>query len=418
MQFLREQPAVSLADAGPMDTFIADILDRRPVFDDIARFSAAWSTQAAEKMQAAMERKNCAVTWVQLVIDQHGLLVILRFGHPNILCAVKTAANVILRCLPDAQRLYAQETMRPLDEVDRDRITAWQTVESLRPQSGAAERKRPRDPDEFEPYPIPKRHRPHVTEEYISLADVAERTERNKKPIAQLLAEWDDDSEEEWVLPRPMLTNGNDDNLTTQTAPRLDDPAGMWKYRAETEAIIVIAEVGERPERLLFRRCHREERRKLLLQNKVREKYESPAMLSVVRVAMQLVKDGSMPGPGQHGRKREFIKRCAATLQALDPTKETDLTKLNADDQALIRQALGGDTSTPYDGCLSMDCLNEETIWETSNIALPGESYMPMSRCSRCKHLKAFGRKVNSIRDILQTRMESENNSGRKPWTL
>ena len=45
MEYLREQPIVSLAD-GEMDTFIADIF----AFDEIARFSDAWSTKAAEKM--------------------------------------------------------------------------------------------------------------------------------------------------------------------------------------------------------------------------------------------------------------------------------------------------------------------------------------------------------------------------------
>ena len=61
MEYLREQPIVSLAD-GEMDTFIADVFTPRPAFDEIARFSDAWSTKAAEKMQEAMERKNCAVT--------------------------------------------------------------------------------------------------------------------------------------------------------------------------------------------------------------------------------------------------------------------------------------------------------------------------------------------------------------------
>ena len=113
MEYLREQPAVSLADAGVVDNFIADIFQLRPAFDDIAHFSEAWSTQAAEKMQTVMKRKNCAVTWVQLVIDQHGLLVILRFGHPIILRAAKAAAKNFLRCLPDDQRLAAEQSLRP-----------------------------------------------------------------------------------------------------------------------------------------------------------------------------------------------------------------------------------------------------------------------------------------------------------------
>ena len=373
-----------------MDTFIADILDRRPVFDDIARFSAAWSTQAAEKMQAAMERKNCAVTWVQLVIDQHGLLVILRFGHPVILGAAKTAAKVILRCLPNEQRRAAEQSLRPLDEVDRDRLAAWQTVNSLRP----AGNKRPRESEEA----------------YQSLAKRVKILESNAKPMAALLAGYYEDSsseEEEVMEPRLMLTNGAA-HPQPSAAPNLLDPTSAWEHRIKCEATIIVAQVGERPEGLAFRRCHHEPRRQLLLQSKVREEYESPGMRQVVRVAMQLAKDGSMPGPGEHGRKNEFIKRCATALRVLDPSKETDLKKLGAQDQALIRQALGGDTSTPYEGCLSAGCLDEETIWETSNLALPGETFMPMSRCTRCKYPKAFSRSVNNLADILRLARERD----------
>eukprot|EP00973_Karenia_brevis_P041451 5735341-Karenia_brevis.AAC.1 len=62
-------------------------------------------------MQQAMGRKNCAVTWVQLVVDQHGLLAILHFQHPLILGAAKTAASVILRCLPDEQRRAVEQSL-------------------------------------------------------------------------------------------------------------------------------------------------------------------------------------------------------------------------------------------------------------------------------------------------------------------
>ena len=99
--------------------------------------------------------------------------------------------------------------------------------------------------------------------------------------------------------------------------------------------------------------------RQLLLQSRVREEYESPGMKQVVRVAMQLAEDGSMPGPGEHGRRSEFVKRCAAALRVLDPSKETDLKKLGAQDQALIRQALGGDERAAAHGVTgSTGCIN------------------------------------------------------------
>ncbi len=405
MECLREQPVVSLADPGQAQTFIADVFQPRPAFDEIARFSEAWSTEAAEKMQQVMTRKKCPVTWVQLVIDQHGMLAILRFQHELQLCDAKKTAKVVLGCLPDKQRL-AVESLRPLDEVDRDRLAAWQTVESLRP---AGKRKRPVDESD---------------DEYQSHAKRA-KTESNAKSMAELLAELSDgsSSEEEMAPPRLMLANGSSSAQeqimpprgapSTLAVPSLLDSAAVWEYRAKRESVIIVAEAGERPERLAYVHCNREPRRQLLLQSKVREEYESPGMPQVVRVAMQLAAGGSMPGPGEygpgkHGRKTEFIKRCAAALRALDPSKETELKKLGAQDQALVRKALGGDTSTPYKGCLNEDCLDKETVWETSNGALLGEPARPMSRCARCKHPNVFGRGVNSVRDILRTAMECE----------
>ena len=89
----------------------------------------------------------------------------------------------------------------------------------------------------------------------------------------------------------------------------------------------------------------------------------------------------------------------------MDPSKETDLKKLTAEDQALIRRTLGGDTSTPYDGCLNQECLDEETTWLVPKRKLPDA---PVSRCSRCNHPKAFHRTVNGVRDILRPTFDRE----------
>ena len=143
-----------------MDTFIADIFQPRPAFDGIARFPEEWSTEAVKEMRQAMKRKNCAVTWAQLVIDQHGLLAFLRVANPLHLGNVKLAAKVLFQCLPapftNEQRCAVQKSLRPLDEVDRDRISAWQTVDSLRP--AGQKRKRPCKQDESE-----QDYRPQLT---------------------------------------------------------------------------------------------------------------------------------------------------------------------------------------------------------------------------------------------------------------
>ena len=147
--FLREQPVVSLTDSGMHRTFMADVVHERPAFHDIKRWSEAWSPDAVKKIEEAMKRKNCAVSWIQFVVDQHGLLVILRFKHPVILGAAKTATQSLLRCLPDeATQVAATQSLRPLDEVDATRIRAWQTVASTRPRGEKRARARQREKKE------------------------------------------------------------------------------------------------------------------------------------------------------------------------------------------------------------------------------------------------------------------------------
>ena len=124
-------------------------------------------------------------------------------------------------------------------------------------------------------------------------------------------------------------------------------------------------------------------------------------MVQVIRVAMKLANSGSMPGLDEHGRKSEFIKRCATALKALAPEEESDLKKLSAEEQSIIRRILGGDNSVPYDGCLNQECLDKETTWVVKNGALAGETFLPISHCARCKLPKAWGRTVHGVRDAL-----------------
>ena len=93
-----------------------------------------------------MLRRNCAVTWIQFVVDQHGALVIVCFEQRLVLGNAKIAAGVLFRCfLDEFARHVATQSLRPLDEVDADRIRAWQTVASLRP----AGKKRAREEEEM-----------------------------------------------------------------------------------------------------------------------------------------------------------------------------------------------------------------------------------------------------------------------------
>ena len=128
MQFLCEQPTLSLSEGSKTDTFAVDLSQSRPDFDQIAAFHE-WSTEAREKMQEAMGRKKCAVAWVALVVDDIGLMVVARFKHTLGLSDAKKAIGCILRCLP------MPAEFRPLDELDKNRIAAWKTLADLRPKA-------------------------------------------------------------------------------------------------------------------------------------------------------------------------------------------------------------------------------------------------------------------------------------------
>jgi hypothetical protein len=148
MAFCCEHPGLSLAGSGRVETFVADVFQPRPSFDEMVRFQQ-WGNDASEKMQEAMTRKNCAVSWVQLVVDQHGLLAIIGFKHHVIVSAAKTAAAAILKCLPVEQRNSIHEGLRPMDELDADRIRAWETPGSLRPKRPRQEAEDDEEPKVF-----------------------------------------------------------------------------------------------------------------------------------------------------------------------------------------------------------------------------------------------------------------------------
>ena len=56
---------------------MADVFQSRPNVDQIAAFHQ-WGADAREKMMEAMGRKNSPVLWAALVLDECGLLAVVR----------------------------------------------------------------------------------------------------------------------------------------------------------------------------------------------------------------------------------------------------------------------------------------------------------------------------------------------------
>ena len=161
--------------------------------------------------------------------------------------------------------------------MDAERIRAWQTVDTLRPKGNKRAREESDDETAEVRFVKPKQE--------LALR----KAEPPPKSAAQLLAELSSDSEEEIPLPRRMLTDGPAE-ATDRSLPDLRDPTSVWAHRIKTEAVLVMAEIGDAPEQLHYRRCHHECRRQLLLQSKVREECKQPGVVQVMRVALKLPK--------------------------------------------------------------------------------------------------------------------------------
>ena len=78
MQFLCEQLRLSLTEGSRTHTFALDLLQPRPDFETITTFHQ-WSAEAREKMQEAIKRQACPVAWAAIVVDEFGLMLVLRF---------------------------------------------------------------------------------------------------------------------------------------------------------------------------------------------------------------------------------------------------------------------------------------------------------------------------------------------------
>jgi hypothetical protein len=166
-------------------------------------------------------------------------------------------------------------------------------------------------------------------------------------------------------------------------------------------ATIVVAEAGERPAELPFIRCHREKRRELLLKGTVEAEWSNPTLVKFVQAAMKLAKEGSLP-PFKQGARAEFLSRCAAALLRSNPRAEGNVCKLSAEEQALIKHALGGG-DVPFDGCLNQECAGRRPKWDTKPFILEpgGEAEGTISRCAHCGFLRSYGRTHTSINGLL-----------------
>jgi hypothetical protein len=342
MDFLRGCPTLTLGDDLGHEhvCFCADLFNERPSFQTIQAFSD-WAEKQQESFTQKRDRKICPIQWLGLFIDQEGAVMIASHKTGTELNNMRKAVKTLLSALPQELQKAVATTLRPLDELDKVRIDGWQTVNDLRG-----------DDSEEEDSPA------HETTLALRQAGQIEMSIEGGALVA-------------------------------------------WAARAQAYATICLASTGDMPALTYIRCSEKKQRRHLLLLNKVREE-KAEILADVVRIAAALAKNGSLPAPGRQ-RTCEFLRRCVEALKVVNPKAETDLTKLPGGEQEAVRRGLGKEVE-PYEGCLSEGCLDEETVWETTDL---GDG-LQLSRCVHCRMPKAMGRTMSSPLDLIREHLKRE----------
>ena len=340
MHFGQSKPTLRLTEDSGNDhmCFAADLFPKRPPFEEMNDYQG-YAGQLEEHMLEKLNRTRCSVKWIGIFVDSEGALLIATHKSGQSLNNMRQSLKTALSWLPAAEQ-KTLDTLRPLDELDKVRISAWLTIDDLQPD----------------------------TECESSAA----------------------------VLPHQALALPSDAEEAIQVLSQMrpeDQTKLAWKARAIAYAVIVVASSGPLPE-LTYVHCRSEQRRHLLLTGRLNTR---TVLVDTVKIAAQLAMEASIPSPGVR-RTSEFMKRCANATKAVNPDAETDVQKLSAEDQKAVRQALGGEE--PYDGCLSTECLDQETVWVTEQLC--GD--LQVSRCTRCKMPKAWGRTLHSPFSFIERR--------------
>jgi len=369
MDFLPEKIAVAaLHGAGKGHSFAADVFTTRPHFDEIQSFQPIVEG-LREKVAISIARKSCQLASIDLLMDRGGLLAIFTFKAEIATSPAKTAVDTVLNAFPAEQRKAVQDTLRPLDYLDKLRFGAMETVASLRPFIAEEE--------EEEDVPIeistPCVHTQGLQKEHVPPEF------RTRKTRAQLI--------EKGEAPYRNALDGKTLAIGDLGAPCVE-PLSVrfamecWIETAQTRATIVILSVGVRS--LSYIHSTHEARRQLLLKSRLPP---SPSLVDVVAASFALVEEGALPAPASSRvHKSEFLKRCGVALAAVNPTAERDQKKLTPLEKRALAILMGAEPSC--DLCPGKAAHHYEwnalgCCW-TKNEQLPAQG-PERNICSKCR---------------------------------
>ena len=112
--------------------FSADLFEPRPEFEKIKAYGA-WANELQKSLQEAMKRGRCPVGWIGIFVDVKGAWLIIGTKAEQKVANLRQALRMVLTGMPKELQDSIRRSLRPLDELDRNRILEWSGVESLRP---------------------------------------------------------------------------------------------------------------------------------------------------------------------------------------------------------------------------------------------------------------------------------------------
>ena len=180
MDFLKNKPFMAKLSGGFQDTFIADILDRKPQPDTLGVFNQ-WVPMVQKQMITVKARKNCPLAWAGIFIDEQGIVLITQFARGLQICNAKATVRLLINFMGKQMQDHTMSNMRQLDELDYRRINAWLTPTSLYPFKLQRKRKAPAEQPPANDGPPPKRSRQQLLLDIAKLAEADDDEEEGEK---------------------------------------------------------------------------------------------------------------------------------------------------------------------------------------------------------------------------------------------
>ena len=418
--FLKSVPVMAALSDGFQNTFIANVLERKPQVETLELFNQ-WVACVRKQMVTVKARKNCPLEYAGFFIDSQGIVLITQFSRKLQICNAKATVRLLLNFMGDQMQAQAMSNMRQLDELDCRRISAWLTPTSLYVDAPVF---KPAKPDEFyvpekvanftflkEPSNLPRitKHDMQRMSHLINFGIGAriDQMARCTPMLGHKRQRPDDLSDSDDPPPKRFSTqqlrdylNVWDEEDAALISPQRTQPRTQLRITNEND-VCTIESVGctlaaiedgvpasSAPDNVVYKSVKLRD----IAGMPSDQALENPQLLWMFRTIREativVVEVGNRPVLNYVKCLHDFVKRCAAALKELEPTAECDLTKLGANHQKQIRCILGGNAE-PYEGCFVVECLNKEPKWTEK--FYDGASF-PLLRCGYCNTAKGYGR--------------------------